>query len=120
MLHQLIIIHEEKMFINVLKKHCELKDVTVYDIESVNDFQYLIDDISPDIVLIDELIYQKYNDDILRQISQSSNSPKVGVLHWMNTASDNCRPNQTLLLKRLMMVTRPLAFPFRPIISSAI
>lgn len=81
MLHQLIIIHEEKMFINVLKKHCELKDVKVYDIESVNDFQYLIDDISPDIVLIDELIYQKYNDDILRQISQSSNSPKVGVLH---------------------------------------
>lgn len=58
MLNQLIIIHTKKFFSGMFVALCEKQEVKCYSLEDANDFAYLIDDLKPDAVIIDDSILE--------------------------------------------------------------
>lgn len=81
LLKQIILIHKNKFVIQVMETLCQSADILIYSMEDANDFAYLLDDLKPDILLVDEGILKDELLSFNRNLEQAENKDyKIIVL----------------------------------------
>jgi hypothetical protein len=67
-LKQILVAHPVKFATEAIKSFLQLNGINCYVLDDLNDFRYLIEDLSPQLILIHEDIYNEQKDAFLAQI----------------------------------------------------
>ena len=70
-LKQILLLHPQKFFCEALSTFAELEDISVYFLNSYEQFAYLINDLRPEFILAKDSFVQENSDGFKQELSQA-------------------------------------------------
>ena len=77
---QIVYINEIKFVCDVVENLCENNDIACFTLQEVLDFTYLINDLKPSIVIIDEKLYSKEAQKFWSEVEAADHKCKTMII----------------------------------------
>jgi hypothetical protein len=77
---QVFYINQERFVCQVVENLCKTKGVACYTLDEVSDFSYLLNDLSPNIVVVEEQTYLKHRPQIEQSLQVANQQPPVLIM----------------------------------------
>lgn len=76
-LSQIIYVNEKRFVCQLVEKVCKQNEIACYTVEQIDNFSYIIDDLVPQLVVVELDTFTKFEDIILLSINESKNKPQL-------------------------------------------
>lgn len=76
-LSQIIYVNEKRFVCQLVEKVCKQNEIACYTVEQIDNFSYIINDLVPQLVVVELDTFTKFEDIILLSINESKNKPQL-------------------------------------------
>jgi hypothetical protein len=76
-LTQIIYVNEKRFVCQLVEKVCKQNEIACYTVEQIDNFSYIIDDLVPQLVVVELDTFTNFEDIILLSINESKNKPQL-------------------------------------------